>query len=250
MKKLFVVTIFALVTMFTLSSTSVYAQGLTGIGLKAGLNLANAYGDEVEPVLAFAALTGFGMSDEEAAALAYDIDVSTKMRIGAAFGAFLEFSINDKFAIQPELLYTMKGVKGEFEGEDPDSGETVKVKGTIKLSYLEIPVLVRLSIPTEGKIKPSFLIGPALAFEISAEQEGEAKGETIDESGSEDTDVKGVDFGLVFGAGVAYELEKGKLMFDARYTLGLTSVPDIEGAGDINAKNSVISITVGYCFSL
>ncbi len=254
MKKLLVISVIALALVFTLSSASVYAKGLTGIGVKAGLNLANAYGDDAKPLMAYAALTGFGMPEEEAALWAYDVDVSKKMRIGAAFGGFIEYSINDNFAIQPEFLYTMKGVKGEFEEEDPYTGETVKVKGTIKLNYLEIPVLAKLSIPTQGSIKPVFLLGPALALKLSAKTKGEAKGETIDESGSEDisSDVKDFDFGVVVGAGVDYELASGgKVTVDGRYTLGLTNVSDIEGAEeDLDAKNAVISVMIGYLFPL
>ena len=92
MKKLLVVSVIALALIFTLSSTSVYAKGLTGIGIKAGLNLASIYGDDAEPLMAYGALTGFGMPPEEAAQLAPEIDMSKKMRIGAAFGAFLEYT--------------------------------------------------------------------------------------------------------------------------------------------------------------
>jgi serine/threonine-protein kinase len=59
---------------------------------------------------------------------------------------------------------------------------------------------------------------------------------------TKDGDVKIMDFGLIFGAGVEF----GKITVDARYNLGLTTIDDSEEEADV--KNSVISIMVGYSF--
>lgn len=55
-------------------------------------------------------------------------------------------------------------------------------------------------------------------------------------------DVKTMDFGLVFGAGINI----GPATIDARYNLGLTTTDDSEDEFDV--KNSVISIMLGYSF--
>ena len=125
------------------------------------------------------------------------------------------------------------------------------LKGTIKLSYLEIPVLAKIAIPTQGSVKPVLIIGPSLSFKLSAEAEGEMEVEGYSESEEIDIsdEVSGVDFGLVFGAGVDVLLASGTLTFDARYNLGLTNVPDIEGES-YDVKNAVISFMVGYAFAL
>jgi len=248
MKKLFVA-VAALVLVFTLSSTSAFAQGLIEIGVKGGLNLANAWGDDVKS----------GLADWSAEDFGIPLEFDTKMRMGGAFGGFLIYSISDMFAIQPELLYTMKGVKGEttvaldFYDEYWNYLGTydVTLKGTIKLSYLEIPVLAKIAIPTQGSVKPVLIIGPSLSFKLSAEAEGEMEVEGYSESEEIDIsdEVSGVDFGLVFGAGVDVLLASGTLTFDARYNLGLTNVPDIEGES-YDVKNAVISFMVGYAFAL
>jgi len=210
--KRIIITIFAIVVVFTLSSASVSAQGLTA-GLKAGMNIANIHGDNVEDV--------------------WD------SKIGICAGGFIACSLSDLFAIQPELLFTMKGAKAEEEV----LGETMKV--TMKLNYLEIPVLAKLSIPIPGTVKPSLFVGPSLAIKLS----GKGKVEYAGESEERDIeDLKSTDFGLVFGGGVDFALGQGKLTVDARYTLGLTTTREPEDGEEVDVKNGVISIMVGYSF--
>ena len=214
MKRL-IITIFAIVVVFTLSSASVSAQGLTA-GLKAGMNIANVHGDDVK----LAEALGFEVSSN----------------IGLCAGGFITYTLNDMFAIQPELLFTMKGAKIEGAG----------YKETVKVNYLEIPVLAKLSIPTPGTVKPSLFVGPSLAIKLSAKVEWEEAGESGEEDISEE--VKSTDFGLVFGGGVDFALGQGKLTIDARYTLGLTKVREPEEGEEIDMKNGAISIMVGYFF--
>jgi len=211
MKRL-IITIFAIVAVFTLSSASVSAQGVTG-GLKAGMNIANIHGDNVEDV--------------------WD------SKIGICAGGFITCSLSDLFAIQPELLFTMKGSKAEGEVE----GEPAKL--TMKLNYLEIPVLAKLLIPTPGTVRPSLFVGPSLAIKLTGKGKVEYAGESEE---ADIEDVKSTDFGLVFGGGVDFALGQGKLTVDARYTLGLTTTREPEDGEEVDVKNGVISIMVGYSF--
>lgn len=205
-----VITIFTILVVFTLSSTWAFAQRLTA-GLKAGMNIANIHGDDVEDV--------------------WD------SKIGICAGGFITCSLSGLFAIQPELLFTMKGSKAEEAGN----------KVTMKLNYLEIPVLVKLSIPTPGIVKPSLFVGPSLAIKLSAKAKVEFAGESEEEDISEE--LKSTDFGLVFGGGIDFGLGRGKLTVDGRYTLGLATTHEPEeGEEEVDMKNGVISIMVGYSF--
>lgn len=144
---------------------------------------------------------------------------------GFAGGVFYKIAMpNGNFAFQPELLYTMKGDK---EGE-----------GKIKLSYLEIPVLVKYEFPTEGNFKPNVFLGPFISFLMSAKE------------GDEDIKdyLKSVEFGSAFGAGFSFKVgEKGMINFDARYCLGLTNIVDADGA---DVKNNVFSFFFGYSMGI
>lgn len=188
------------------------AKRITG-GLKIGMNSANLHGEAMKEL------------EEE-------LGEVLKSKLGLCAGGFIRFNISKTFAIQPEVLYTMKGAKFE----QTILGETMTFK--MNLSYLEIPVLVKLMIPTSSGIKPSLFAGPTLAIKLSGKTKLEYAGET------EELDIekmKDTDFGLIIGAGVDF----GRLTVDLRYVLGLTA---IEEGAELETKNGVISLLVGYSF--
>lgn len=201
MKKSLLIAVTCLLT----GISGAYAQ--LSYGIKAGLNIAslNASGD--------------------------DGDVSSQA--GFYGGAFVNFSVAEKFSIQPELLYSMQGAKlGEGEVE----GVTVSAKQ--KLDYLNLPVMAQYQV-ADGLYLEA---GPQLGFLLSAETTVEGNGvkNTVD---SKDA-FKSIDFGLGFGAG--YKLPIG-LGINARYNLGLANIID-ENEGDGSLKNSVFQIGLSYSF--
>jgi hypothetical protein len=145
-------------------------------------------------------------------------------KLGFAFGGFYSHPITETFFIQPELLFTMKGAKEEYMGYD----------FTYNLNYIELPILAKMCFPMET-FMPNVFVGPALAFNMAATVE-------VDDESDDIEDVKGMDFGLVFGAGA----DIGKFTVDGRFTMGLTTIFDVEGDPDV--KNSVMSILFGYKF--
>jgi hypothetical protein len=211
----------ALAFMFLLPNSS-SAAGIKG-GLKIGVSSAKLYGDDVGD---FEGLLGEGL----------------KSRIGFCAGGFITFNITEMFAIQPEVLYTMKGVRweGGINGATP-------LKIWIKLDYLEIPVLVKIIVPTPGGVKPFLFAGPVLALKLSSKVKAEYAGDSEEED-IEDENMKSTDFGLVIGAGVDFGLGipgTGKMTLDVRYSLGLSTISAFEGD---DVKNGVFSLMVGFSF--
>jgi hypothetical protein len=202
----------AVAIMLLLPSLSL-AKGITA-GFKIGVNYADVFGEDVA---AMEALLG----------------ADFKSKWGLSAGGFIQFNIGKVIAIQPEFLYTMKGARMEEE----ILGETVKVG--FNLSYLEVPVLIKLMIPTPGGVKPSLFVGPSIAFKLSAKLKTEALGDTTEEDLSDD--MEDIGYGLVFGGGLGF----GKISFDVQYSLGLTSISVYE---DEEIKNGVISLKVGIAF--
>ncbi len=195
-----------------------YGQGLTGKGIKVGLNLANVSGDDIE---------------------------DNKMQLGFAFGAFITYSFNEMFAIQPEVLYSMKGFK--IESDEEYGGVTASYEQKNHLNYLEIPVLFKFMPKMEGSFAPNIFAGPALGIKMSATYDAEITIDGQTESSDGDLeDIKSIDFGLAFGAGADFEVGPGKVTFDARYTLGLSTIDDSEAEADV--KNGVITFMLGYSF--
>jgi len=194
-------------------SSTIFAQGITKKGIKTGLNIATLTGNYAE---------------------------GSNPRIGFVYGCFVKYELNNRFSLQPEVLFTMKGAKFEYSG----------IKATNELNYIEIPVLVKLHIPLERRLNSNVFIGPALSIKITATCERESD----DEVHERDIDnIPATDFGLVSGA----EVEFGRLTVEFRYNYGLTSIDGQDIENFFNAenrqentmiKNSVISIMLGFSF--
>ena len=234
--------------MVALVAMSASAQSPIKFGIKAGLGMANVSGDGWD--VASADLT----------------DIDNKYKVGFGFGVMAQIPLGESgLMLQPEAMYVMKGSKLEFVGEEAAEYD---IEAKMKIDYIEIPVLIKYSFPTSGKIAPALFAGPAVAFNVSSkfETEGADAEALADEIPSGDIyNQKSIDFGIVFGGGIDFNLgERNKLVLDVRYTLGLMNayddvaedeeIPDgevemtgLEGAG-LELKNSNIQFTVGFLF--
>lgn len=187
-------------------STSALAQQEVKFGPKAGVNFANLSGAD-----------------------------DSEMKTGFHVGAVAEIKFNDKFSIQPEVVYSTQGAK--FSQTLPIIGE---VESTIKNDYINVPIMAKYYF-IEGF---SAELGPYVGFLMKSETEvGDVTADAKDS-------YKSVDFGL--GVGLAYDLPMG-LFVGARYNLGLSKANEDVPAGIITVqtddiKNGVIQVSVGYKF--
>lgn len=140
-------------------------------------------------------------------------------RIGIAVGAELEYQIGDIFSLTGGALYSMQGAKSGNE--------------TLKVDYINVPILANVyvyqGLAVKLGIQPGFNVNST--YKVS---ENGIKAEA-------DIDAKTVDFSIPIG--LSYEFSN--VVIDARYNWGLTKVYE-----DIDTKNSVFQITVGYKFDL
>ena len=203
------------------------AQGTLGFGVKGGLNMAK-------------------LNVEDA-----DTDFDTKF--GPIFGGFVTYNLNDKLAIQSELLYTVKGGSHEISESVVGGGYDVVWDGKddFKMNWLDIPILVVFN--PNDKIK--IFAGPFLEVFLNGTNDyevtltGTFEGEPYSESVSESVDIESDDitspgFGLIFGC--AYMLGNN-LEVETRYSLGLNSVnkdEDEDEGGSV--KNSGFQILINY----
>jgi hypothetical protein len=175
-------------------------------GLKVGGNMAKPTGADAQDPLATA-----------------------KSRIGFTGGVFLAFNFGRVVTIQWEALYTMKGATYTAL----DDSYTDKLYG----DYIEIPLLLKLKIPTPG-IQPFVFAGPSVGFKLSekVEENGVPLGEKL---------FKNNDYGAIVGAG----LNLGRsFMLDVRYSLGLQKVIDMGSGTPLDYKNGVWAATIGIAF--
>ena len=174
----------------------------TRFGVKGGLNISNFTG--------------------------YQEDV--KSLAGFHVGGFAEIKVSEKFAIQPEFLFSTQGTT--VEGFDGDSNTNVK------LNYLNIPVLAKYYITHAFSVEA----GPQIGLLLSAKSRGEDIGDLY----------KSSDFGLNLGLGYNFTED---FSIGLRYTIGLSDIADVPDDYDdypdfYNAsfKNSNFALSLAYKF--
>lgn len=192
-----------ILTIMALGAFSFAAQAQTPdlkLGAKAGVNFAN--------------LT--------------DADMITSFHVGAV----AEIFINDKFSVQPELLYSAQGASNKEQG----------IEFERNLDYINIPIMAKYYLMDGLSVQA----GPQVGFLVKAESKISGGGESITVDSKDN--FQSVDFGLNLGAG--YELPMG-VFFDARYNLGLSKV-NKKSEGEMietkDIKNGVMQVSVGYKF--
>lgn len=225
MKKLITIIVTVVLTLMFLLPNLSLATGVKG-GIKIGVSSSKFTGPDIEDMDEF-------------------LGVDLKSNTGICAAGFITINIAEMFAIQPEVLYIKKGAKYE-EGIN---GETAKF--WFNLTYLEIPVLAKITVPTQGSVKPFLFAGPAVALKLSTKLKMEVGGDSVEVESEEVNEMlKGTDFGLVIGGGLDIGLGApgtGSISVDIRYSLGLTNIFDVEGE-DIKVRNGAFSIMVGYSF--
>jgi hypothetical protein len=209
MKKL----VYLLVGAFILHTANLHAQ-TPEFGVKAGLNLSN-------------------MSVEDAS--------DKTLKTGFHAGVFTKLPFTDVLSVQPELLFSTKGVKYSFDNLLAE-GET-----NFNLNYIEIPINLVYNLADDFE----FHLGPYIGYLANANVDANTEilnfleidtGEDIDRE-----HFKSFDLGLT--AGLNFSLEQ--FVFGFKYNLGLTPVakdefPARTMLGD--AKNSVIQLYGGIKF--
>jgi|SRR5688572_23575858 len=141
-------------------------------------------------------------------------------RTGFVGGAYFQHNVSRNFGLRVEALYYMKGAAGDSADFDV----------TLKLDYVEFPVLLVGRIPLSETARLNLFGGPTLSLKTKSEIEVSAFGLTFNED-IEDG-INGFDFGLTFGAGLSFDLGGAVLGFDGRYGFGLSNIIDADALED------------------
>ena len=166
-------------------------------------------------------LATFGGSDASGA----------KNRVGFSLGGFARIPMSAMWSFQPEVEYAGKGAKTS------DSFAT----GTVDLSYIEVPLLFRVSAPSTPAGQLYAELGPAVAFKIDCTISGSSGGITVSGSCADaGADIKTMDVGGVVGAGYEFPLNSMALSIGVRYNYGLTEI-----ASNANTKNRNLQFVAG-----
>ena len=156
-------------------------------------------------------------------------------KVGLVAGAEVEYQVADRLGISAGLLYSMQGAKGGVY----DLGVA---KGNSKLNteYVNVPILAKIYLIGGLSVN----VGPQFGFLTKAQSKVSA--EVLGKKVDTDNDLKSVfnntDISLPIGA--SYEM--AGFVLDARYNIGLNNVYQ----NNIDGKNSVVQVTLGYRFAL
>lgn len=188
-----------------LGCTFAKAQVARG-GIKGGLNLSNLYIDNVE--------------DEN-------------VRTGFNVGLYTQLMIGPVFAIQPEINYSTKGAKADydilgFQGENK-----------FNLNYVDMPVLATFKLGDAADIH----LGPYFGYlvGVSTSTNGDL-GDSYKELDRDD--YKKWDYGIAGGIALNFD----PISFGFRYNYGLNKIADSQDAENLigDAKNSVAQAYVAF----
>lgn len=207
-KFLFLFLIFTSVSIYTFAQSS-------GFGAKGGLNLSN--------------MTVEGNND-------------SNLKAGFHVGVFNKIGISESFSIQPELLYSAKGFKYNYDESAIADGET-----KFNLNYIDVPVKLVFNLSRDFE----FQLGPYFSYLAGANVDTDA--EVLEFFNIDSTDeldrenFNAFEFGLTGGLGFTLD----PLVLGFNYNLGLTQVakddePTEAMLGD--AKNTVIQVYAGILF--
>jgi hypothetical protein len=191
------------------------AQAQFQFGVRAGLNVADLSGDNV------------GDSDP---------------RLGFHAGVTAHYPFTPNLFVQPEVLYSQKGARGNSEQTGDDDI-------TFAVDYIDIPVLLGFAIPTQNNLIARLYTGPQLSIKASESIRFEGVGVDFDL-------FKSTDFGVVFGGDVGARRVGSTSSFGVglRYVLGLSDAVDLSGFDDPDViesdsiRNRVISVSAFYTF--
>ena len=214
---------FALTLLFILSiSSNIYSQ-FTSIGIKSGFNLSKL--------------------DYKSDLKGYDFSYKT----GINAGLLIEYKLSNSLFLHSELIYSMRGTEYGAEGKTISGYLVPNHKFVQRHNYLEIPFFIQYNFPMSYFIKPKVFIGAEYSFLLEAKigliEEGIHKWEA-----DEKVYYKRSEYGIILGAGVEYELESDKIVFDIRYNLGLKDINIYEQGSEI--KSNTISFNMSFLFSL
>ena len=151
-------------------------------------------------------------------------------RFGLAAGAEFEYQATDLLSISFGAMYSMQGIKAS--GDEGDA--------TFKLDYVNIPILANVYVVKGLAVK----VGIQPGFKVNSSLSAKASGV----SASADLNgVKSFDFSIPVGLSYEYR----NFVIDGRYNFGLTNwAKDVsvlgETMGEVDSKNSVFQLTIGY----
>ena len=193
-------------------------------------------------------------------------NIETSSQIGIAGGFYMEIALNDKWYINPELIYSQKDASFTYEythNYDPNQNDVHNTSHDLKLAYVELNPTI--SFKATDKLALNF--GPSVSFLVSpdytilADKGGRDQEalhpELLEGTYTEETIDVGINLGISYyvtenfliNSRVNTSLMKAgtisKLTNSGFVNGAITNTPEIN---TYEIKNSIISFSIAYLF--
>lgn len=164
-------------------------------------------------------------------------------------GMSLAFHLPVFLGIETDVLYVSKDGSIRTYPVDASTGLSRTVVNTIKLQALEIPLLLKITAPTENEVLPIFFGGPSVAYVFSKDSYSEFIDITSNGTVSpvattpyiDKANIPDLDWSLCLGAGVEWGLGS----FQLRFNFGKNS---LDKSGKYDVKTVTIALMGGFIF--
>ncbi|MFC1639847.1 hypothetical protein ACFL3B_03675 [Gemmatimonadota bacterium] len=163
-------------------------------------------------------------------------------------GAYVAFPLDGWFSLQPELLYSPKGMSWYLRPHpavDPNSGQSVYVDEYLyqEYGYLEVPLLATMDVPLTSKLGLSVAAGPSASLRVHCALK--RRSVLVSFTGEEVSDTTEVleggcdkrtstNLGFVLGGGAGFGSDRLKFTVDLRHSIDFGQM-----------KNHVFTATIG-----
>jgi hypothetical protein len=152
-----------------------------------------------------------------------DNNVALDNSIGLHLGLLAHIHMAQKFALQPELVFSMQGANYKNGNSDTE----------INLNYVNMPLLFQYMFDNGFRLQA----GPQLGFLVNAKSKiGNTSIDTKD-------NFKGVDLGA--SVGMSYVSPPSGFGFDVRYNIGLSNINENSA---VNSNNRGLQLGIFYLF--
>jgi len=157
-------------------------------------------------------------------------------------GVLVSIPLTKKLSLQPEATYSQQGATG-----NPSGGYLVSASEKYKFNYINVPVLLKYSLPY-GFFAET---GPQVGYLVTANIVETIVGGTTTNTYHVKSQYKSTDFGWALGVGYMSPINLG---LDIRYNLGLNNINNASTSTENvpvqqgSIKNSVVQIGIFYQF--
>ena len=184
--------------------------------------------------------------------------VSVKPFPGIHVGGYIRYSLTEKLSIQPELLFSTRGISVQKYVGNSDDGFYVNdpifttagyevdrpysSKTKLNIFYIDLPVMVQYGVIPNLRIHA----GPVISLNVWDQYPRTRTSDNVRiKSDKSYSKIEPFEFGIALGGAYNFELMGHKLTAGARYTLGLTRINQPVRAND-DLRSSMFQIFLAY----